>query len=194
MISKSAIKMLEIHSFASSACRIYPCKGATWAVTITLERLNLWPALALADRDPLVGRAAADRVLDPVERGDARNHLAGDWRLGGLVDLIELAPCMAPAEREDEGAGLLVSGEPLEAAPAIDLQHPGKAGELGLGAGHRCGPRYRHKPRPVASPRPRAGRRGQSPTGSRSLSCPCRAPAPADGCRHRRSSASSAQW
>src|SRR4051812_34911875 len=33
MISKSTIKVLEIHSFASSACRIYPCKGATWAVT-----------------------------------------------------------------------------------------------------------------------------------------------------------------
>src|SRR3954447_21829103 len=33
MTSKSAIKILEIHSFASSACRIYPCKGATWAVT-----------------------------------------------------------------------------------------------------------------------------------------------------------------
>src|SRR3954447_17869483 len=26
--------MLEIHSLASSACRIYPCKGATWAVTL----------------------------------------------------------------------------------------------------------------------------------------------------------------
>src|SRR3954471_15183723 len=36
MISKSTIKILEIHSFASSACRIYPCKGATWAVTIFL--------------------------------------------------------------------------------------------------------------------------------------------------------------
>src|SRR4051812_32485990 len=50
MISKSAIKMLEIHSFASSACRIYPCKGATWAVTIDgeIERLDtdqeLFPA------------------------------------------------------------------------------------------------------------------------------------------------------
>src|SRR3954470_3453730 len=37
MISKSAIKMLEIHNFASSACRIYPCKGATWAVTKVVE-------------------------------------------------------------------------------------------------------------------------------------------------------------
>jgi hypothetical protein len=26
MMSKSAIKMLAIHSFASIACRIYPCK------------------------------------------------------------------------------------------------------------------------------------------------------------------------
>src|SRR4051795_13411161 len=39
MISKSAIKMLEIHSFASSACRIYPCKGATWAVTFVPGQL-----------------------------------------------------------------------------------------------------------------------------------------------------------
>src|SRR3954468_10065438 len=41
MTSKSAIKILEIHSFASSACRIYPCKGATWAVTFALLLFQL---------------------------------------------------------------------------------------------------------------------------------------------------------
>ena len=35
--------MLEIHSFASNACRIYPCKGATWAVTENSHKVDEVP-------------------------------------------------------------------------------------------------------------------------------------------------------
>jgi hypothetical protein len=36
------------------------------------------------------GRLAPDLILDAVQLGDAPEHLAGDWRLAGLVDLEEL--------------------------------------------------------------------------------------------------------
>src|SRR3954447_16487203 len=52
MTSKSAIKILEIHSFASSACRIYPCKGATWAVTNYEKKAALASGLSLGRKRP----------------------------------------------------------------------------------------------------------------------------------------------
>jgi MOSC domain-containing protein YiiM len=56
-----------------------------------------------------------------------------------VVDLKELPPTMRPAEREGDGAriirdGVLFAGQPLEAAPAVDLQYAGVVGQ------HLAGP------------------------------------------------------
>src|SRR3954462_8583768 len=75
------------------------------------------------------------------------------------MDLEELPPAVRPAEGEGDGAriirdGVLFAGQPLEAAPAVDLEHAGVVGQhlsgtvpdpvLGVDVGHRR--------RPVAPP------------------------------------------
>ena len=119
---------------------------------VDLERLDPGPAAVLTNRPPGIGRLAADRVLDAVQLGDPPEHLAGDRRLAGLVDLEELPTAVRPAEGEGDGAriirdGVLFAGQPLEAAPAVDLQHAGVVGQhlagavpdpvLGVDVGHR---------------------------------------------------------
>lgn len=49
---------------------------------------------------PCVGCLASDRCLDRIELGDAPQRFGRDRRVGGLLHLIELAPCMGPARRE----------------------------------------------------------------------------------------------
>src|SRR3954466_14483173 len=68
------------------------------------------------------------------------------------MDLEELPPAGRPAEGEGDGAriirdGVLFAGQPLEAAPAVDLEHAGVVGQhlsgtvpdpvLGVDVGHR---------------------------------------------------------
>src|SRR4051812_47569866 len=84
--------------------------------------------------------------------GDPPEHLAGDRRLAGLMDFEELPPAMRPTEGEGDGPhiirdGILFAGQPLEAAPAVDLQYAGVVGQhlagavpdpvLGVDVGHR---------------------------------------------------------
>ena len=100
MISKSAIKMLEIHSFASSACRIYPCKGATWAVTFrdvkmrcSLLDLAILPIGAYAPRWFM-----KDQHIDPTEAVQimldcgAAQALGVHWGTFSLTDESRMAP------------------------------------------------------------------------------------------------------
>jgi hypothetical protein len=70
MISKSAIKMLEIHSFASSACRIYPCKGAIWAVTLRARQEN---------------RPEAEVIRELVNKGLTSTHRANRETAGNAL-------------------------------------------------------------------------------------------------------------
>src|SRR4051812_29894093 len=95
MISKSAIKMLEIHSFASSACRIYPCKGATWAVTdIIIFREKLLRCGNKPGRIPDTGEPAVEAVglkvggipFRPDLEGEQRSGDPGLWAIEALVD------------------------------------------------------------------------------------------------------------
>src|SRR3954447_13063413 len=68
------------------------------------------------------------------------------------MDLKELPTAVRPAEGQGDGAGIalesvLLAGQPLEAAPAVDLQHAGVVGQhlagavpdpvLGVDIGHR---------------------------------------------------------
>src|SRR4051812_49300969 len=106
------------------------------------------------------------------------------------MDLEELPTAVRPAECQGHGAGIalesvLLAGQPLEAAPAVDLEHAGVVAHplagtipdpvLGVDVGHRR--------RQVAPPR--GCRPGRCPRDSRSGSGPCRAPAPAGVYRHR---------
>ena len=50
-----------------------------------LERVDQRPAALLASRAALLGGATADLVLDAVQRGDARQRLAGDRRGAGVA-------------------------------------------------------------------------------------------------------------
>ena len=79
------------------------------------------PALAL------LGGAAADLVLDPVEGGDARQRLAGDRRHAALGQLVKRPADMAPAESEPHRPFL---GQRLVAGVAVDLQDAAEAGEM----------------------------------------------------------------
>jgi len=88
----------------------------------------------LSNRLPGIGRLTADLILDAVQLGDPPEHLAGDRRLARLVDLEELPTAVRPAEREGDGdriglESVLLAGQPLEAAPAVDLQHTGVVGQ-----------------------------------------------------------------
>jgi hypothetical protein len=51
----------------------------------------------------LLGAAAADRLLDRIERGNARERLAGDRRRTALGDVEEAAPQMGPTEGKRNG-------------------------------------------------------------------------------------------
>src|SRR4051812_14104955 len=105
MTSKSAIKILEIHSFASSACRIYPCKGATWAVTIFLIQDDNLTAEVPLRRSILqstlrqkyrsTGRHNPQRDGGP-EKGLYRLHPIA---LGGSADRGGIGDRSAPAGR-----------------------------------------------------------------------------------------------
>src|SRR3954465_13419496 len=77
------------------------------------------------------------------------------------MDLEELPPGGAPREGEGDGAriirdGVLFAGQPLEAAPAVDLEHAGVVGQ------HLSGP----VPDPALGVAVGPGRRQAAPPGA----------------------------
>src|SRR3954470_19111828 len=96
MTSKSAIKILEIHSFASSACRIYPCKGATWAVTLihrSSRSIGNNHLLQAVNRQAVKGHlqiwrrpTTPSRRSHGGQRGSATNTLSGQKPRKGVAD------------------------------------------------------------------------------------------------------------
>src|ERR1700722_18383914 len=82
------------------------------------------PAPLPSGSSSLVGVAATDLVLDPVEVADAFERLAGDRRGAGGGELVEAPADMRPAECELYVA--LVGKDTIAAIP-VDLQHAREA-------------------------------------------------------------------
>src|SRR5258708_32650838 len=93
-----------------------------------LQRLDQRPRALLTGGTTLLGRAASDLSLDPVEGGDPRQGLGRDRRRATLGELVEGPADMAPAEGELHFAA---RGQHLVPAIAVDLQHAAEAGEMG---------------------------------------------------------------
>src|SRR3982750_2094974 len=83
------------NSLATSHCQILPLKWVTSSVTCLCSRLRSWPLPMLPSLTPAVGRApvggAPGRLdalpLHLVARGDHGELVAGDLRVGGVVEL-----------------------------------------------------------------------------------------------------------
>ena len=111
------------------------------------EREHEGLALVLAHGATLLGAAAADRLLDRIERRDAFERLAGDRRGTAFGDVEEAAPQMGPAEGERDrlvgcsvGDGLVsrISIALHDAAIAIEqLERVDRAAPRSIGVGDR---------------------------------------------------------
>src|SRR5260370_9653849 len=82
-----------------------------------LESQHEWLGLFRAHGTALVGRSAADRLLDRIEHGDALKGFARDRRRTTLCDIKELSSQVCPAKGERDCtagpcivANVLVSG------------------------------------------------------------------------------------
>ena len=83
-------------------------------------------ALFLAHGTALVGRSAADRFLDHIERGDAFEDFARDRCRTALGDIEELSSQVCPAEGERDGfaeifcVGNVLVGGVAASAPSMN--------------------------------------------------------------------------
>jgi hypothetical protein len=103
-----------------------------------LELLEQWPGSVGAPHVADLGRAAAQPVLDLVERRDALQRGGGKRRAGGGVEVEELAPHMRPARHL---AHSVLPIELVEPGIAVGLQDAVEAGEMAqrvLGAAVRA--------------------------------------------------------
>jgi hypothetical protein len=64
------------------------------------------------DTQAVTRRAAADPVLDPIEGGDPIQRRAGEWGLGCLMHIPELAPRVGHAGGLDHAAVAIEAGIP----------------------------------------------------------------------------------
>ena len=123
------------------------------------ERDHQGLASFLAHGAALLGAAAADRLLDRIERSNAHERFAGDRSRTALGDVEEAAPQMGPAEgKRDRIAALgvgngLVSLVPIalhDAAIAIEQLEPvDRAATRSVGEGDRR--RIGSAPRPIVA-------------------------------------------
>src|SRR5918997_7186910 len=65
-----------------------------------VQNVHDGPAALLPDRASLLGGTATDLRLHFVELADPAQRLRGEWRAGGLVDLVKSPSTVCPAERE----------------------------------------------------------------------------------------------
>src|SRR5258707_9497263 len=116
-----------------------------------LELLEQRPGSVGAPRAASFGRAAAQAVLDLVERADALQRDGSERRVGGGVEVEELAPHMCPARHLDHRVPPV---ELVEPGIAVSLQDPAEAREMAqrmLGAAIRAVAvkrRWRGRPTP----------------------------------------------
>ena len=71
-------------------------------VSRTLQLVQQRAGALLANGEPPVRRLATDRLLDREQFGDALERIFGDRRGGRLMDVVELAPRVAPAGDLDQ--------------------------------------------------------------------------------------------
>ena len=83
-----------------------------------LECLDQRKAALLPNSVAILGGAAADLALDPVERGNARQGFGGDRRGAALGEFVKVPTDMAPAEGKLHIAPF---GQHLVAGIAVDL-------------------------------------------------------------------------
>src|ERR1700747_3011580 len=110
-----------------------PERRASWASSQVL-RASTSGLLSAWRRGPRGARgrgsAAADLVLDGIERSDALQRLIGDRRRATLGDLVEAPADMGPAEGERHGAALPPGiGQLPVGRIAVALHDAGIAGE-----------------------------------------------------------------
>src|SRR5207248_9766624 len=92
-----------------------------------LKRLIQWKAALLPNADAILGGAAADFAIDPVERSNACQDFEGDRRGAALDEFVKVPTDMAPAEGKLHIAPF---GQHLVAGIAVDLQHARETGEV----------------------------------------------------------------
>lgn len=85
---------------------------------------------------------ASDALFDGIEVSDVTESLGRYWRAGALVKIMEPAPGMGPAGRDNDP----FSRQPLKAGIAIDLQNTAEVREVerrpfGLAVGSRPPPK-----------------------------------------------------
>ena len=86
------------------------------------ERQHEWFALFLAHGAALIFSFATYHLLDRIERGDAVQSFARDWRRTALCDIEELSSQMNPTKGErDRIAGPCVIGNGLVGRVAVAL-------------------------------------------------------------------------
>src|ERR671913_1182543 len=95
-----------------------------------MQGLDKRLAALLPGRTPLLGRAAADLGLDPVELPDPAQRLLRQRRARGPVELVEAPPAMRPTERELDLVRRATRQQALEAPIAIDLQYAREPGQM----------------------------------------------------------------
>src|SRR5262249_12535751 len=95
------------------------------AFEVKHERL----ASFLADTAALLGASSADCLLDGIDLRNPSERFARDRRLGILLDIIELAAHMRPAEGERNGFAAGLAGARLVGRIAVALHHAAVAGE-----------------------------------------------------------------
>src|SRR4051794_29174735 len=79
-------------------------------------------AALLPERASLLGGTATDLRLHFVELADPAQRLRGEWRAGGLVDLVKAPSAMRPAKGELDLVRRATRQQALEPAVTVDLQ------------------------------------------------------------------------
>ena len=116
------------------------CLGQCGAAGDTLQlfgqpdahRLDQRPATLLTYRSAVLGMQATELGLDGVEFGNAPQGFRSQRRLGGDMDVVELAPDMRPAEGEPRGFVRLAGDQAAKPRIAIDLEQATEPAQMGL--------------------------------------------------------------
>lgn len=127
----------------------------SWCSSSSPERDHEKLTAFLAHGTARVGAVSSDGLLDRVERGNALERFAGDWRVAAFGNVEKPAPQMGPTEREHNRFTRFGAGNGLVGGIAIALhdaaitlqQFEGvdraAPGSVAIGNGRRVGPASR---------------------------------------------------